>query len=343
VRSTNGAACGARGGGAWPPGSLADLKAQVDLVDFAGRHTALKRQGDAWWGSCPFHRDRTPSFRVDPRRQNYRCWGCGARGDAIDFLAAVENLDAGAAIRQLRELVGGRPADPRVRAARKAEEDTRGAVEAEAKRTAAQRFWRESLTLDGGAPWVYLTQVRGLSRWDFDRLRYHPACGFGWIEEPPFGFKSTAPAIIAPVTSHATGCVVGIWRIRLTPAGGLVRRLGLGDTQANAARLSEPEGDELALAEGVEDALAFHELEGMPTWAALSAGNMVCLILPPRFRRVVIVQDNDPADRRGRRPGPDAAQALARRLLAEGRKAEIVKAKNAKDANDVLHARRGAT
>src|SRR3954453_6707023 len=120
---------------------------------------------------------------------------------------------------------------------------------------------------------------------------------------------------------------------------GKVERMGLGPVKGNASQLFWPEGDEVAITEGTEDAIAFHELSGLPTWAALSAGNMAALILPTRFRRVTVVQDNDPPDERGRRPGPDAAQALARRLIAEGRSVEIVRAVAQKDANDVLLAR----
>jgi putative DNA primase/helicase len=146
-----------------------------------------------------------------------------------------------------------------------------------------------------------------------------------------------------PVSHHATDYVVGIWRVRLTPAGELVQRVGLGDVKGNAARLFEPEGDELAIAEGVEDALAFHEWTRLPTWAALNAGNMEVLIVPPRFRRVLISADNDPVNAKtGVSQGIKAAQVLARRLLAEGRSVEIVTPKNHKDANDVLRARRRA-
>jgi DNA primase len=325
------------------PDSLGDLKARIAITDVVSPYIKLTRRGSSYVGHCPFHPDRTPSFHADDRWRRFRCFGCGAAGDVIDFVARIEGLDTGDAIRWLREQAGGALPDPKVHAARMAREaaaKARDAVQIEAKRAAAQQVWRESVAIVDGPPWVYLTQHRGLTRWDGDRLRYHPACGFGWIDTAPFGFRRTAPTIVAPVTCHKTGYVVGIWRIRLTPAGELVHRLGLGDVKGNAARLFEPEGDTIAIAEGVEDALAFHKQSGLPSWAALNAGNMAELILPLRLRRVVIVQDNDEPDRHGRRAGPSAAQTLARRLLAEGRAVGILNPKCGKDANDVLLAGR---
>src|SRR5689334_25028635 len=87
---------------------LADLKARLDLLAVVAGHVALKRHGQhEHWGRCPFHADSTPSFKVDGRRGRYHCFGCGAHGDAIDFLAAVERLDLTGAIRRARDLAGG--------------------------------------------------------------------------------------------------------------------------------------------------------------------------------------------------------------------------------------------
>ena len=112
---------------------IAELKARVDLVDLARRYTKLKLRGRVWWACCPIHGERTPSLKIDPRRQTLRCFGCGTHGDVIDFVAAVEGLDTGGAIRRLRELVGGAPLDPQaeaVRAARAAAAEAQEAVEA---------------------------------------------------------------------------------------------------------------------------------------------------------------------------------------------------------------------
>ncbi|MEM1202053.1 MAG: DNA primase [Acidobacteriota bacterium] len=73
----------------------------VDVVDIASDLTTLKRQGRKYVGLCPFHKEKTPSFQVDPELGLYHCFGCGAGGDAIkmhmdssgdDFPAAIEAL-----------------------------------------------------------------------------------------------------------------------------------------------------------------------------------------------------------------------------------------------------------
>ena len=72
-----------------------------------------------------------------------------------------------------------------------------------------------------------------------------------------------------------------------------MERRGLGPMRGNAARLFHAPGPRLVIAEGVEDALAAHELTGLPAWAALSAGNMAALILPEHLREVLILADRD--------------------------------------------------
>ncbi|HSL82880.1 MAG TPA: DNA primase [Thermoanaerobaculia bacterium] len=73
----------------------------VDIVDVAGDHTRLQKAGHRWKGLCPLHKEKTPSFSVDPSQGLYYCFGCGKGGDAIglhmevtgdDFPAAIESL-----------------------------------------------------------------------------------------------------------------------------------------------------------------------------------------------------------------------------------------------------------
>jgi phage/plasmid primase-like uncharacterized protein len=97
---------------------------------------------------------------------------------------------------------------------------------------------------------------------------------------------------------------------------------------------------ELVIAEGVEDALAAWELTTYAAWAALSAGNMRSLELPREYTDVLILADADQPNDKGERVGLGAARDLARRLRAEGREATVRLPAHAKDANDVLRARK---
>jgi hypothetical protein len=92
-------------------------------------------------------------------------------------------------------------------------------------------------------------------------------------------------------------------------------------------------GPLLALTEGVEDALAYQELSGVPTWAALNAGNLVELALPARFTEVQVVADVDDV-------GMQRAREAVLRFRREGREARLIRPIEAKDANAVLLVRR---
>lgn len=70
----------------------ADILAMVDLVELVGRRVDLKRAGKEWTGLCPFHTERTPSFRVVPTKRFVHCFGCGAHYDAIGFVMAMDGV-----------------------------------------------------------------------------------------------------------------------------------------------------------------------------------------------------------------------------------------------------------
>jgi DNA primase len=306
--------------------ALAVLKSRADIMDIVGRYVALRAKGHEFWGLCPFHAESTPSFKADRRQQRFICFGCGHKGDVLDFLAAAEGLDGAGAIRRLREIVGASAAHQMPPAPPPADKPSPGTGR---NRELAQEVWRqtEGIWSGLGLPWRYLIERRGLTRWDHDRLRWHPRCP--WRNEK-------AGCLVGPINDHATGLVVGVWRILPTLTGEVQRR-GLGPTRGNAARLFRAEGPQVVIAEGVEDALAAHELTGLPAWAALSAGNMAELTLPRRLREVLILADKDESGL-----GLAKAHALAARLRQEGREAVVRRPTTGKDANDVLRTRRAA-
>ncbi|HWK55387.1 MAG TPA: DNA primase [Hyphomicrobiales bacterium] len=99
-----------------PQSFIEDLLGRVDLVEIIGREVTLKRAGKNLSARCPFHDERTPSFTVNPARQFYNCFGCGASGDAIKWVMARERLDFPAAVERLARTVGmevPRPQDQR--------------------------------------------------------------------------------------------------------------------------------------------------------------------------------------------------------------------------------------
>ena len=62
------------------------LLSKVDIVQVIGRRVTLKKRGVEWAGICPFHEDKHASLQVNPNKQIFKCFACGAGGDAIDFL-----------------------------------------------------------------------------------------------------------------------------------------------------------------------------------------------------------------------------------------------------------------
>ena len=73
-----------------------------DIVGIIEEHgTSLRRAGRSLRGLCPFHEEKTPSFNVDPVKQVFHCFGCGASGDVITFVMKLRGLDFKAALRHL--------------------------------------------------------------------------------------------------------------------------------------------------------------------------------------------------------------------------------------------------
>jgi len=75
-----------------PDWFVEELLARTDIVELIGHRVTLKRAGTNYSACCPFHNEKTPSFVVFARNQNYHCFGCGAHGDAITFVRNTDNL-----------------------------------------------------------------------------------------------------------------------------------------------------------------------------------------------------------------------------------------------------------
>lgn len=78
-----------------------DLLARTDIVDLIDARVKLKKQGKNFHACCPFHNEKTPSFTVNGEKQFYHCFGCGAHGNAIDFLMNYDRLEFVESIEEL--------------------------------------------------------------------------------------------------------------------------------------------------------------------------------------------------------------------------------------------------
>lgn len=81
--------------------TIEKVRESVDIVSLIGDYTTLARRGSQYWGCCPFHNEKTPSFTVDPVKKFYHCFGCGVGGDAIKFVMEMESLSYPDAISEL--------------------------------------------------------------------------------------------------------------------------------------------------------------------------------------------------------------------------------------------------
>ena len=89
-----------------PPEVIEQIIAANDVVDVIGGYFPLKRSGPVYKALCPFHNEKTPSFTVNPQRQIFKCFGCGAGGNVLRFVMNYENLDFLGAAKKLAERAG---------------------------------------------------------------------------------------------------------------------------------------------------------------------------------------------------------------------------------------------
>src|SRR5215210_209026 len=82
------------------------VKEAADIVEIVSAYTDLQQRGQDYWGNCPFHDERTPSFKVNPREKLYYCFGCEASGDVFRFVEEKEGLTFPEAVESLGERYG---------------------------------------------------------------------------------------------------------------------------------------------------------------------------------------------------------------------------------------------
>jgi putative DNA primase/helicase len=241
---------------------------------------------------------------------NYICRGCGP-GDGFALLELCLNWKFIEALKAVESLVG--------RSIEGSNPATCG-PSPERMRKLAKRIWQQAKPIEAGDAVATYLSLRGIALAEYPKvLRTHPALGF-YVKETGrtrSRLVRTYPAMVAAVqgpdglatTLHRTYLERGV----KAPIAEPKKLLNAGISGA-AVRLFEPT-DELAIAEGIETALAVHVRTGRPVWAALSATNMEKMWIPANVTRIGIYADHDASY-----TGQAAAYALAKRLKGESKR-----------------------
>lgn len=138
----------------------------TDIVDFVGQYVSLKQRGREFVGLCPFHEDHKPSMYVSPAKQIYKCFACGAGGNALQFVMQYESMPFPEAVRTLAS---------RANIPLPAETQQRG-VEASSKRALvaacefASNFFQRQLQAPAGRSALEYARSRGLSDESIERF-----------------------------------------------------------------------------------------------------------------------------------------------------------------------------
>ena len=140
---------------------IEEVRQKNDIVDVVSQYVKLTKKGSSYFGLCPFHNEKTPSFSVTPGKQMYYCFGCGAGGNVFNFIMEYENYTFGEALKHLADRAGVEL--PKIEYSKEVREKAQEREELlEINKQAAQYFYYQLRTEKGTQGYRYLTE-RGLS------------------------------------------------------------------------------------------------------------------------------------------------------------------------------------
>jgi DNA primase len=263
-----------------------EVLSRTDIAEYIGQFVTLRKRGNSLVGLCPFHAEKTPSFHVHPDRGFFKCFGCDASGDVINYLRRAENLTFPDALRVLAkragiELEAEDPATARARSEKEA---------IYAANAIAASYFHRVLALDSaGEPARRYCEGRGLARATIDafKLGYAPERWDGLAGELRANGIEPAIAVKAGLIKPGNnGGYYDVYRGRLmiptyATTGEVIafggRALGKEEPKylntattpvytkgrylyaLNVARRAAGKADELIVVEGYLDCIALHQ------------------------------------------------------------------------------------
>ena len=339
-----------------PERFLDELMARTDLVDLVSESVRLTKKGNSYWGCCPFHSEKTPSFHVVPDRQIYKCFGCGKGGGAINYVMELENLsfrDAVAVLAkraglQMPEYGGGPSAGMRERREKLLE----------INKQAARAFHKWLYSPEGSEGLGYL-QRRGLSKGTLTRfgLGYAPNSWDALIRElSQQGYDKRDLLDAGLAVSNKDGRIYDRFRNRvmfpiIDVRGNVIGFGGRVMDDSTPKYLNSPEtiifnksrnlfalniaktskAGRVILTEGYMDTIALHQAGFDSAIASLGTAltEEHAQLLSRYFKDAVIAYDGDGA-------GVAAAQRAIPLLEKAGLKVKVLRMTGAKDPDEFI-------
>lgn len=335
---------------------LDELLARTDIVDLVSEYVPLNKKGNSYWGCCPFHSEKTPSFHVVPDRQIYKCFGCGKGGGAFNFIMELENLSFPDSVAILAKRAGMEVPDTgRAPGARERRDKILNI-----NRQAARVFHRWLYQSEGAQALDYLLK-RGLSKSTLVNfgLGFAPNRWDGLITElSKQGFDKSDLLDAGLAVSNKDGRIYDRFRNRvifpiIDVRGDVIGFGGRVMDDSTPKYLNSPEtavynksrnmfalniakkskAGRVILTEGYMDTIALHQ--GGFDSAVASLGTSLtpehAQLLSRYFQNVVIAFDGDGA-------GVSAAQRSIPLLEKAGLKVRVLRMQNAKDPDEFIKA-----
>lgn len=134
---------------------IEEVRSRNDIVDVIGSYVKLQRRGSSYFGLCPFHNEKSPSFSVSPAKQMFYCFGCGAGGNVFTFLMEYENFTFPEALKSLADRAGVDLPEVEYSEEAKKQRDLKSAV-LEVNKMAATFFYYQLRAPQGAKAMEYL-------------------------------------------------------------------------------------------------------------------------------------------------------------------------------------------
>ncbi len=145
----------------YPDEIIEEVRTRNDIVDLISGYVKLQRRGSSYFGLCPFHNEKSPSFSVSPGKQMYYCFGCGAGGNVFTFLMEYENYSFPEAVKALADRAGvALPEMEYSQEARRARDEKNAVLEVNRE---AAKYYYYLLRTPEGAPGMEYLKKRGLT------------------------------------------------------------------------------------------------------------------------------------------------------------------------------------